>query len=95
MSIKEKKINDRLLDILYTYPGSLRGNIETRGLDSKFAINTYIKTELEVEILQKIKNKDLKLEYIPAQLVSYLEQANSNLTTLSHLQMQWTGGKPS
>ncbi len=58
---KDKKRNERLLDILKTYPGSLRGNIETRGLDSNFAVNTYIKTSLEIEILDKIKKRELKL----------------------------------
>ena len=36
-----------LRDLLQSYPGSLRGNRETRGLDSDFADRTYVETDLE------------------------------------------------
>ena len=36
-----------LRPVLQSYPGSLRGNTETRGLDSEFAARTYVETDLE------------------------------------------------
>lgn len=51
----------RLLDILKTYPGSLKGNEETRGLDSTFAEQTYVETSLDKVILQEIKNGEVSL----------------------------------
>lgn len=41
------EIAPRLLEILQTYPGSLYGNTETRGLDSRFAEETYVVTTLD------------------------------------------------
>ena len=37
----------RVKEILRAYPGSRFGNAETRGLDSEFAHDTYVKTELD------------------------------------------------
>jgi len=45
----------RLLDILKTYPGSRRGNEETRGLDSPFSEETYVETALDDLIFREIR----------------------------------------
>jgi serine/threonine protein kinase len=47
--------------LLSVYPGSPRGNIETRGLDSEFAAATYVRTALEVELVNDIKSRKLRL----------------------------------
>ena len=51
----------RLLDILRSYPGSLKGNDETRGLDSEFSELTYVETELDRALLEEIKNNTVSL----------------------------------
>ncbi|MBY5609284.1 protein kinase domain-containing protein [Rhizobium leguminosarum] len=38
---------ERVMDILSTYPGSRFSNTETRGLDSDFAFDTYVRTALD------------------------------------------------
>lgn len=50
-----------LKNILRSYPGSLYGNDETRGLDSDFAIQTYVETNLDRAILQDIKDRKANL----------------------------------
>lgn len=50
-----------LKNILRSYPGSLYGNDETRGLDSDFAIQTYVETNLDRAILQDIKDRRVNL----------------------------------
>lgn len=50
-----------LVELLATYPGSPRGNIETRGLDSDFAKNTYVPTSLEAEVEDQIKRRQSQL----------------------------------
>lgn len=44
----------RLLDILLSYPGSLKGNRETRGLDTDFAVETYVETSLDRTLYEEI-----------------------------------------
>lgn len=50
-----------LLDLLRLYPGSRYGNIETRGLDSDFAGQTYVETELERRLVVQIQAGDVRL----------------------------------
>ena len=50
-----------LMDILRTYPGSRYGNVETRGLDSDFAHNTYVETELDHVLLRAIHQRTVSL----------------------------------
>lgn len=50
-----------LANLLSTYPGSPRGCIETRGLDSDFANNTYVETSLERLLLDDIRNHRVQL----------------------------------
>lgn len=51
----------RLLDILRSYPGSLIGNEETRGLDSEFAKQTYVETHLDRILYDEIINGSVNL----------------------------------
>ena len=48
-------------ELLSTYPGSPRGGIETRGLDSAFAHQTYVETTLEANLLDDIKSRKVQL----------------------------------
>lgn len=50
-----------LNDVFRSYPGYSGGNQETRGLDSKFAADTYVKTELERTLLQDILENKTRL----------------------------------
>lgn len=50
-----------LESLLQSYPGSLRGNRETRGLDTKFASDTYVQTLLEETLLADIRTKRVRL----------------------------------
>ncbi len=50
-----------LQDLLQSYPGSLWGNSETRGLDSNFAQNTYVPTRLEQSLLEDIRARRARL----------------------------------
>ncbi len=47
--------------LLSVYPGSRHGNIETRGLDSEFALATYVPTELESELAKEIRERRVRL----------------------------------
>ena len=54
-------IVSRVRDILQAYPGSRFGNIETRGLDSKFAHDTYVDTGLDVRLPRAIEAGEVSL----------------------------------
>lgn len=47
--------------LLQSYPGSRWGNQETRGLDSTFALRTYVTTELEETLYQDVLNRQVRL----------------------------------
>jgi serine/threonine protein kinase len=47
--------------VLQAYPGSRSGNAETRGLDSQFALETYVPTKLETTLLQEIHSGKISL----------------------------------
>jgi serine/threonine protein kinase len=47
--------------LLSVYPGSRHGNIETRGLDSEFALATYVPTNLESELAEDIRARRVRL----------------------------------
>lgn len=51
----------RLKEILRAYPGSRFGNAETRGLDSDFAHDTYVETELDLLLPEAIRNGEFSL----------------------------------
>ncbi len=48
-------------DLLQSYPGSLRGNRETRGLDSDFASRTYVETGLEPSLYRDLREGSARL----------------------------------
>jgi hypothetical protein len=50
-----------LEELLSGYPGSLHGNRETRGLDSRFAEQTYVPTSLDEELLGDLQRGDASL----------------------------------
>ena len=50
-----------LAQLLASYPGSQWGNSETRGLDSDFARNTYVETDLEAELWEQINERQVGL----------------------------------
>ncbi|MDE0102108.1 MAG: NERD domain-containing serine/threonine-protein kinase [Bryobacterales bacterium] len=47
--------------LLESYPGSRRGNRETRGLDTEFARKTYVETDLEAELWSRIMGREVSL----------------------------------
>ena len=53
-----------LRSLLQSYPGSLWGNTETRGLDSDFARKTYVPTELEEELYDDIRKRKVRLVFL-------------------------------
>jgi hypothetical protein len=50
-----------LLSLLQSYPGSRWGNRETRGLDTEFASQTYVETQLEETLLRDIRERRVRL----------------------------------
>ncbi|MFQ3581928.1 MAG: hypothetical protein SNJ67_08105 [Chloracidobacterium sp.] len=50
-----------LRDVQKAYPGSRRGNIETHGLDSDFARQTYVATGLESQLLDAVTGRRFRL----------------------------------
>ncbi len=50
-----------LNSLLRIYPGSPHGNIETRGLDSAFALATYVETPLEQALFDSVSNRQTRL----------------------------------
>ena len=50
-----------LLSLLQSYPGSRWGNRETRGLDTDFAAETYVGTDLEDTLLREIRGRQVRL----------------------------------
>jgi|GEM_PF-257500 len=55
------KVNPRLLKLLSTYPGSRHGNDEARGLDSEFALGTYVRTTLDDTVLRLVQANEVSL----------------------------------
>lgn len=50
-----------LNSLLHIYPGSPHGNIETRGLDSDFALATYVETPLEESLFNSLRERKTRL----------------------------------
>lgn len=50
-----------LVSLLTAYPGSRYGNSETRGLDSNFALATYVETRLDEVLLDEIESGKVNL----------------------------------
>ena len=51
----------RVKDILCAYPGSRFGNAETRGLDSEFALDTYVETGLDERLPEAVREGAVSL----------------------------------
>lgn len=51
----------RVKHILSAYPGSRFGNAETRGLDSHFALDTYVETGLDETLPDAVRSGDVSL----------------------------------
>jgi serine/threonine protein kinase len=58
--LREEKV-EWLLSLLQSYPGSLWGNRETRGLDTAFAAETYVETRLEETLYRDIRERQVRL----------------------------------
>jgi serine/threonine protein kinase len=50
-----------LNSLLRIYPGSPHGNVETRGLDSDFALATYVETPLEQALFNSLRERRTRL----------------------------------
>lgn len=59
-NLREEQV-DWLLSLLQSYPGSLKGNRETRGLDTPFATQTYVETGLEEVLCKAIRERRARL----------------------------------
>jgi serine/threonine protein kinase len=60
-ALSEQRV-DWLLSVLKSYPGSPRwGNQETRGLDTRFAADTYVETRLEQTLYDDIIERKVRL----------------------------------
>jgi serine/threonine protein kinase len=58
---RTEQVVEWLNSLLRVYPGSPHGNVETRGLDSDFAVATYVPTPLENELHDQIKTRCVRL----------------------------------
>jgi len=58
--LREHKI-EWLRSLLQSYPGSRWGNRETRGLDTPFAAQTYVETQLEETLEHDIRERHVRL----------------------------------
>ncbi len=59
-TLREQRVN-WLRSLLQSYPGSRWGNRETRGLDTRFASDTYVPTALEESLLNDIRSGHVRL----------------------------------
>jgi serine/threonine protein kinase len=60
MALRPQRV-DWLLTLLQSYPGSRWGNRETRGLDTAFAAQTYVETDLEKTLEKDIRERQVRL----------------------------------
>jgi serine/threonine protein kinase len=72
----------RLLDILFSYPGSLKGNRETRGLDTEFAVETYVETSLDQTLYEEIMERKVSL------VILFGNAGDGKTAFLQHLAMK-------
>ncbi len=77
----------RVKDILSTYPGSRFGNTETRGLDTEFAFDTYVPTDLDQTLPTEIKAGEVSL-------VILCGNAGDGKTAILQRLVQTLGGDP-
>ena len=60
-AVRRERRVEWLRGLLQSYPGSRRGNQETRGLDSAFAKQTYVKTSLEAALHNEVQARRVRL----------------------------------
>ena len=72
----------RLLDILFSYPGSLKGNRETRGLDTEFAVATYVETSIDRTLYEEIMEGKVSL------VILFGNAGDGKTAFLQHLAMK-------
>ena len=60
VQLSEQRV-DWLLNLLQVYPGSRWGNRETRGLDTDFAAQTYVETDLAGSLFDAIVERSVRL----------------------------------
>ncbi len=60
VALTEQRV-DWLKSLLQSYPGSRWGNQETRGLDTRFASETYVATPLETALIEDIRSRRVRL----------------------------------
>lgn len=60
-TIRTDNVVPWLSQLLQSYPGSPKGNAETRGLDSDFAKMTYVETALDKILAEDIRNRQVSL----------------------------------
>ncbi len=77
----------RVKDILSAYPGSRFGNAETRGLDTEFAFETYVQTELDAILPESIRSGQ-------ASLVILCGNAGDGKTAFLQNLVRSLGGEP-
>jgi len=77
----------RVRDILSSYPGSRFGNAETRGLDTEFAFDTYVPTDLDTTLPAEIRAGDVSL-------VILCGNAGDGKTAFLQRLVQTLGGEP-
>ena len=61
LPVRTENIVPWLSQLLQSYPASPKGNAETRGLDSPFAKQTYVETELDTILTDDINNRSVSL----------------------------------
>tara|TARA_R110002124_G_scaffold16882_6_gene71416 strand:- start:26952 stop:30932 length:3981 start_codon:yes stop_codon:yes gene_type:complete len=86
-SVLRPNVVPRVRDILSSYPGSRFGNAETRGLDTEFAFDTYVQTELDTTLPNEIKTGDVSL-------VILCGNAGDGKTAFLQRLVQTLGGEP-
>lgn len=76
-----------LLDLLRSYPGSRKGNEETRGLDSAFAEHTYVEPRLDKALIDEIYRKEVSL------VILFGNAGDGKTAFLQHLALKLGLGK--
>jgi serine/threonine protein kinase len=79
---------DWVLPLLQSYPGSRWGNNETRGLDSRFATQTYVPTALEASLLDDILERRARL------IILCGNAGDGKTALLQHLMLELGLGRP-
>jgi hypothetical protein len=85
--ILRPNVVSRVKDILSSYPGSRFGNVETRGLDSEFAFDTYVPTDLDQTLPAEIRAGAVSL-------VILCGNAGDGKTAFLQRLVQTLGGEP-